>query len=68
MKDDRSASVVSYSTFSERNGYNMPSSIYSNVDDENMYNSPYEETGGESETYEPEPVGNAITINGVSVR
>ncbi|XP_045463202.1 sushi, von Willebrand factor type A, EGF and pentraxin domain-containing protein 1 [Harmonia axyridis] len=68
MKDDRSASVVSYSTFSDRNGYRMPSSIYSNVDEENMYNSPYEETGGESETYEPEPVGNAITINGVSVR
>lgn len=75
-KEDRNAAVMSYATLSDRNGYNshahFPPNIYENMHDENMYDAPYEETGRDSGTYEPEPVGrpngNMVTINGVAVR
>lgn len=72
-KEDRNAAVMSYSTLSDRNGYlhsPITPNIYENIHDDNMYDAPYEETGRDSGTYEPEPVRrqNVITINGVAVR
>ncbi|XP_025834968.1 sushi, von Willebrand factor type A, EGF and pentraxin domain-containing protein 1 [Agrilus planipennis] len=74
-KEDRNAAVMSYATLSDRNGYMhgpMPPDIYENIHDDNMYDSPYEETSRDSGTYEPEPVGKTngamVTINGVAVR
>lgn len=66
---------MSYATLSDRNGYMHPTitpNLYENIHDECMYDAPYEETGRDSGTYEPEPVGrlngNNVTINGVQVR
>lgn len=73
-KEDRNAAVMSYATLSDRNGYSHTHypNIYENIHDENMYDAPYEETGRNSATYEPEPIGrpngNMVTINGVAVR
>lgn len=73
-KEDRNAAVMSYATLSDRNGYghHFPPNIYENIHGENMYDAPYEETGRDSGTYEPEPIGrpngNMVTINGVAVR
>ncbi|KAF5269538.1 hypothetical protein FQA39_LY08727 [Lamprigera yunnana] len=74
-KEDRNAAVMSYATLSDRNGYMhspITPNLYENMHDENMYDSPYEETGRDSGTYEPEPIGrvngNTVTINGVHVR
>ncbi|KRT81241.1 hypothetical protein AMK59_5257 [Oryctes borbonicus] len=73
-KEDRNAAVMSYATLSDRNGYShsgIPRSMYGNTNGESLYDSPYEETGRDSGTYEPEPVGrngNVVTINGVAVR
>ncbi|KAI4469517.1 complement component-related sushi domain-containing [Holotrichia oblita] len=72
-KEDRNAAVMSYATLSDRNGYShgqIPR-MYGNMNGESLYDSPYEETGRDSGTYEPEPVGrngSVVTINGVAVR
>lgn len=80
-KEERNAAVMSYATLSDRTGYGtrvppLPN-MYENDDgDENMYDAPYDESGRDSGTYEPEPIGrnggvggaNMVTINGVSVR
>lgn len=64
---------MSYATLSDRNGYThgqIPR-MYGNINGESLYDSPYEETGRDSGTYEPEPVGrngSVVTINGVAVR
>lgn len=74
-KEDRNAAVMSYSTLSDRNGYNhshLTPNLYENMHDENMYDAPYSISSRDSGTYEPEPVGrpngNMVTINGVAVR
>lgn len=66
---------MSYATLSDRNGYShthIPTNIYENIHDENMYDAPYDESRRDSGNYEPEPVsrrnGNFVTINGVAVR
>lgn len=63
-----------YATLSDRNGFGhtqiLPG-MYENTNGESLYDSPYEETGRDSGTYEPEPIGrngNVVTINGVAVR
>lgn len=64
---------MSYATLSDRNGYghtHLPR-MYENMHSDSLYDSPYEETGRDSGTYEPEPIGrngNVVTINGVAVR
>ncbi|XP_022905364.1 P-selectin [Onthophagus taurus] len=70
-KEDRNAAVMSYATLSDRNGYasQISKNLYENA--ETLYDSPYDESGRDSGTYEPEPVGrngNMVTINGVAVR
>lgn len=65
-KDDRSASVVSYASLGG-NGYSLNAMMYGNTDD-NIYNSPYEDTRGSLGGYEPEPITSSITINNVAVR
>lgn len=66
---------MSYATLNGNRRYthsSLGSNIYDNINEDNVYDAPYEETGRESATYEPEPVGrlngNVITINGVAVR
>lgn len=65
---------MSYASLNGNRRYthsSLGSNIYDNINEDNVYDAPYEETGRESGTYEPEPMernGNMVTINGVAVR